>query len=588
MGRSDPVFNDDFAGDLLARFSDVSLHRFPKAGHLVMAEADVAGVVAAWLAERRSAAAEGELNIADSNGAGSSVAGSPVGTSGRDLWSTIHDPRRTDRPAIVDVATDSSITFGEFAQRVDAIATELVRRGLQGGDRVAMLTPPGVELLAAVYGVWRAGGVTVVADRGLGLRGLGAAVRSSRSSWIIGPRAARSAATILRWAPGADAVDIDDLMNAPHADALQLPPRPELDDEVAVLFTSGATGPAKGVRYRYRQLLAQCEALRHAYSISDDDSFVAAFAPFALYGPALGIPTSLPDCDVTTPGKLTAEALVAAVGSVNATMVFASPAALANVAATCADATATSHDLRHVRLILSAGAPVPAETLRAVAKLAPNAQLRTPYGMTEALPVADIDLDTIEQQHDDGVCVGFPVDGAQVRVDDLGLGVGEILVRAPWVSDGYDRLWATEHAARPVVDGQTWHRSGDVGHLDAAGRLWVEGRSVHVIYTTAGPVTPVPVERLVEQGLPCARSAAVGVGPHGCQQLVVVIEGDSNGLASSEIASRVRSLVSVPVAAVLTLKSIPVDIRHNAKVDRGAIGGWAMEILSGKRSKAPV
>ncbi len=573
-GAADPVFNDDFAADLSARFRDVSVHRFAQANHLVMAEADVAGVVEAWLQERHQTATIESASRA-------------VLSKAPDLWASLRHRERADRAAIVDVATGSSITFGEFARRVDAIAAELQHRGLQRGDRVAMLTPPGVELLAAVYGVWRAGGVTVVADRGLGLRGLGAAVRSARASWLIGPRAARTASWILRWSPRATAVSIDDLMKAPPADAGRLPPGPAEDDEVAVLFTSGATGPAKGVRYRFGQLNAQCEALRQTYSITDDDSFVAAFAPFALYGPALGISTSLPDCDVTSPGKLTAKALRDAVSAVQATMVFASPAALANVVATATDASAARRELSGVRLVLSAGAPVPVETLRAVAMLATNAELHTPYGMTEVLPVADVDLVTIEQRRGDGVCVGYPVEGATVRVDDLGLGVGEILVRAPWVSDGYDRLWAVEQSARPVIDGARWHRTGDVGHLDSAGRLWVEGRSVHVVSTTAGPVTPVPVERAVEQGLPCVRSAAVGVGPEGCQQLVVVLEGDSNGLATVEITHRVRNLVSPDVAAVLTLKKIPVDIRHNAKVDRTTVAKWASDVLAGRRARVP-
>src|SRR4029077_1870102 len=80
---------------------------------------------------------------------------------------------------------------------------------------------------------------------------------------------------------------------------------------------------------------------------------------------------------------------------------------------------------------------------------------------------------------------------------------GEILVAAPWGSSGYMTLWATEHAARPDgLDG--WHRSGDVGHVDAVGRLWVEGRLVHVITSVEGMITPVPIERAVERGLPIA------------------------------------------------------------------------------------
>jgi acyl-CoA synthetase (AMP-forming)/AMP-acid ligase II len=223
--------------------------------------------------------------------------------------------------------------------------------------------------------------------------------------------------------------------------------------------------------------------------------------------------------------------------------------------------------------------------------------------MTEVLPVADIDLVGIDsaEHHDPagGVCVGPPVAGAEVRIVELGFdadhlpsplpvgSTGEILVRAPWVSAGYLGLWAVQRAARPGPLGD-WHRSGDVGHLDTAGRLWVEGRAVHVIHAPAGPITSVPVERTVERALAIRRSAAVGVGPPGQQQLVVVIEDAdaTDGPADSDRAAAVRGVVAEPVAAVLVARRLPVDIRHNAKIDRGAVASWADDVLAGRRVRA--
>ena len=253
-------------------------------------------------------------------------------------------------------------------------------------------------------------------------------------------------------------------------------------------------------------------------------------------------------------------------------------------------------------MVFSAGAPVPSETMRAIAALAPSASLHTPYGMTEVLPVADIDLTAIEQAEQDdpagGVCVGRPVAGAEVRIAPLGFDAeelpaeldvgttGEILVRAPWVSDGYLGLWATQREARPGPAGD-WHRSGDVGHLDALGRLWVEGRAVHVIHGPHGPITSVPVERLVERTLGLRRVAAVGVGPVGSQQLVVVIEDADadDGPAAADVADAVRAAVDEPVASVLTVSKLPVDIRHNAKIDRALVASWASDVLAGRRAK---
>ncbi|MEM8747647.1 MAG: AMP-binding protein, partial [Actinomycetota bacterium] len=372
---------------------------------------------------------------------------------------------------------------------------------------------------------------------------------------------------------------------------------------------SGATGPAKGVRYTHGQLTAQRDALAGTYAITGDDRLVAAFAPFSLYGPALGIPTALPDCDVTAPGSLTHEAVAAAVDSVDATLVFASPTAIRNVVETAGagDRSAAADALSGVRTLMSAGAPIPAELLDAASKLVPNAEIHTPYGMTETLPVADIELGTIRAADADdpvgGVCVGVPVAGVDVRIvpidfdalagvpDGLRTGeLGEVLVRAPWTSAGYDRLWDTERRARP---GAGWHRTGDVGHLDEAGRLWIGGRSVHVIHAVDGPVASVPVERVVERsdvpGVVAGRVAALGVGPVGIQQLVIVLErpdGDDAPLAALSVADRVRRAVraglGLDVAAVLTRDTLPVDIRHEAKIDRTALASWASEVLAGE------
>ncbi|MEI8237813.1 MAG: alpha/beta fold hydrolase [Actinomycetota bacterium] len=584
-GARDPVFNDDFADDLVDRLPDVQLHRLAESGHLAVLDTAIAPFIEAAIAGSST-----EVGAVDADT-----------DESEPLWAPIVASADRHTLAVSDAAADESVTHAQFATRVASFAAALHARGVQRGHRIAVLVPPGVDLLAMVYACWRVGAVTVVADRGLGLRGLGAAVRSARVQHAVGPRQAMLAARSLRWAPHAALHDLAELAAGEAKPIGELAmPAPSPGEPAAVVFTSGATGPAKGVRYTHRQLCAQRDAIRAIYDIVPDDRFVAAFAPFAVFGPALGIVTGLADMDVTAPATLTAQALDDACRRVDATMVFASPAALANVVRT-STSPAPFTSLSKVRLVLSAGAPVPVATLQAMAQRCPLASLHTPYGMTEVLPVADISLaERVAVGEGRGVCVGVPVPGCEVHIlpldnlaaeDSVPVGAtGEVVVRAPWMSSGYDRLWRTEALARPVLhragSSHTWHRTGDVGHLDADGRVWIEGRVVHMVHTVDGPVTPVPLEVAVEALPGVQRAAVVGVGPNGVQQLVIVIEtaAGGSGAAPVSLADAVRAAVApLAIAAVRTIDHLPVDIRHNAKIDRAALALSMERLLSGSR-----
>ncbi|MGI8947041.1 MAG: AMP-binding protein [Ornithinimicrobium sp.] len=509
---------------------------------------------------------------------------------------------RPDAPAIVELGgSGGQITRAALARRVAAVATALYARGVRPGGRVAVLVPPGIDLSTIVYAVWRLGAVVVVADAGLGVRRLGAALRSAAPDHVVAIPRGLSLAWVAR-VPGARIGAGPEQMQDLLARASAYPCVPEAphdpDADGAILFTSGATGPPKGVAYTRGQLGAQVAVLRDTFDLQPGGRFVAAFAPFALYGPALGLTSAVPAMDVTAPHTLTAAALADAVAAVEATVVFASPAALRNVVAT-ADVLSTSQRaaLAGPRLVLSAGAPVPPALLHQLREVLPSASTHTPYGMTEVLPVATIDPTTVTQQGP-GVCVGPPVPGVEIRVAPLAADgtpadelvrspgtLGEVVVRGPHLLQRYERRWAAQHAsARPAG----WHRTGDVGELDADGRLWVGGRLVHVVTTADGPLAPYAVEHRVAAVPGVAEAAVVGVGPRGAQQVVVVVVPEERlgrtaqrvgPLASPGLAQQVRAAAGVPVAAVLVRDWLPVDIRHASKVDRTALARWADEHL---------
>ncbi|HLT83787.1 MAG TPA: AMP-binding protein, partial [Phototrophicaceae bacterium] len=531
-----------------------------------------------------------------------------------------------------------TVTWRELSTRVRHLALGLHDAGLRPGQRVSLLITPGVDLTTSLFACLRLGAVAVVADQGLGLRGMSRAIRGAGPDLVIGIERGLVGARVLGW-PGrrvaatelspraARALGVTDSLGGLVARGAQLeqagtalPPEPDLDDDAAILFTSGSTGPAKGVRYSHRGLCGMRDTLAATYGLGSGLPFVAGFAPFALLGTALGSLAVVPDMDVTAPATLTAVALAEAVRAGGAAAVFTSPTALRNVLDTASALTPEQRTaLGKVSLFLSAGAPIAPELLARVAEVMPNAGAHTPYGMTEVLPVTDTDLAEIRRAVADvgtvagaggGTCVGRPVPGTEVSIvplDDDGAATGEpttapgvtgeVLVAAPHLKRTYDRLWATQRAS---ADHGGRHRTGDVGHLDARGRLWIEGRLSHVVTTPGGVVTPVTVEHAAERVPGVRRAAAVGVGPAGTQQVVVVVETDpavdrrataAPSLATVGLASAVRRAVAehagAPVSAVLRVPELPTDVRHNAKIERGRLARWAEQALAGGRMGRP-
>ena len=684
-GTKDPVFQRRYLFDLMERMPQAKVHRYEKASHLVIEDYDIASPMISWLAQTFGTREDGALvpphNVEAEHraararrhsltaGEGATAEGA-VPAAFRPMLAALTERANDASTAVVDMdpkgdgtSVSVTLTWAELNQQVNAAATRLHALGVRPGDRVNLMVPPGARLTTLIYACMKLGAVIVVADTGLGIPGLTRALKGANPSFLVGIPAALSAARTLLW-PGVR-ISVEPLgsvqekllgvagsvFTAPAADGtpgapVPTPtvvefPSPVPDADAAVLYTSGSTGPAKGVVYTQRQLAGMRDAIANTYGFAPGSGLVAGFAPFALLGPALGATSVTPTMDVTRPKTLTASALASAAAAIDASVVFASPAALVNVVATADELNAEQRAaLAKVQTVLSAGAPIPVPLLEALSALVPNASLHTPYGMTEGLPVTDVSFEMIRQAiaegtpnaagevldpfARDGVCVGFAVYGAAVAIapllqdgsvaDELthepGV-TGEILVSAPHVKDRYDTLWVTEEQS---ISTPGWHHTGDVGHLDASGRLWVEGRLAHVLLTSQGVLTPVAAEQSAESLPEVRRAALVAVGPAGTAAPVLVIEAAANtaalearqsasafkralldrvpgrfpiaeGVAPFELSQLVRQKVAedtgVELAAVLVVHEHPTDIRHNSKIDRPALGEWASKVLAG-------
>ena len=638
-GPRDPVFQERHLADLLRRLPHADLHRFEGAGHLLPEDRDISTPLFTWLDDLF-----GETGPARTDLRTPAPAEKVTGLHSQleHLTMTWHKAS----PAVVDMGVDDeqqrTLSWDELSERIDALAVGLTELGVKSGDRVSLLVQPGNDLTVILYACLRIGAVAVVADAGLGLRGMTRAVRAAQPEWIIGAIPGLTVARSLNWPGRRISVDalslrkarilgtvasVERLLRSQAGQSPDAVPHPKSSDPAAVLFTSGSTGPAKGVLYTHERLGALVALLRRQFDIRPGSSLIAGFAPFALLGPAIGATSVTPDMSVTKPSTLTAVAVAQAALAGQATMFFGSPAALRNVVSTANElSTEQRRALTGIHLVLSAGAPVHPDLLDAVQDLFPQADIHTPYGMTEGLLQADISREEVHEamtsQGGDpqaGVCVGRPVQGVRfalapldesgvpaeqlIEPQEAGGRLSEVVVSAAHLKAEYDRLWHTERVSRrDTHDGLSWHRSNDVGHIDDAGRLWIEGRLQHVISTPAGPVGPGAVETPVDALEEVGRSAAVGVGPAGTQAVVVVVEPEAgfsrqrrramgtgrSPVASPEFSAAVRAAAGeIPVAGVLLVDELPTDIRHNSKIDRTKLADWAEKVLAGERVKAP-
>lgn len=565
-GARDPVFTTRYLHDLERRLPRARVELCATASHLVMEDMPgFAETAMSWIRDDVLAA-----EAADETSA----------TNAR-LWQPIIDRASSSATAITWVAQGQlrEVRWSQLAARVQQLAGAFADRGVRG--RVALLIPPGPDLIAVVYALWRIGATAVIADTGLGVRGLRRAIESAGVQHVIGiPRGLAFARTLKITGLRISTRDLPALCAEQH----EPPQEPSPHCEAVVVFTSGATGPAKGVVYRQVQIERTRDAIANTYGIGDDDALVAAFAPWAVLGPALSIRSAIPDMDVTKPRTLTAAALADAVLAVDGTFTWASPAALRSVVQTSDSLSATRRAaLASLRLVLAAGAPVSIDLLNQAADIFTGARIGTPYGMTEVLPVCHVDReDIVAAGRGNGVLVGLPIHGAELAIRPES---GEILVRASHMRDRYDRRVSLELRGEPG-----WHATGDVGHLDAGGRCWIEGRLSHVITTERGVVTPVGIEQVLEACDGVRGAAAVGVGPPDGQVVVGVVLLDEPGKSplvdpamTDVLRAAVRAELGVEMATVLQRTSFPTDIRHNAKIDRTELAAWATGILAGRR-----
>jgi acyl-CoA synthetase (AMP-forming)/AMP-acid ligase II len=520
-----------------------------------------------------------------------------------------------ETPAIIFPQERRTLTFRELDQESSRIAIGLGRVGIGRGMKTALLVPPSPELFALTFALFKVGAVPVFIDPGIGAANMKGCLAEAAPEAFIGIRRAHLARRLLGWGRASirlavvvgggalwGGVPLSDVRRQEVGDLRFVPAATHSTDPAAILFTSGSTGPPKGAVYTHGTFTAQVAALRELYDIRPGEIDLPTFPLFALFAPALGMTAVIPRMDFTRPGTVDPRSILGTAAEYKATTMFGSPALLNRVGRYAA---AQGIKLPGLKRIISAGAPVPAAVLERCATLLPgDAEIFTPYGATEALPVCSIGSREVLGEtgaltgEGRGVCIGRPVESITLAIipisdtaveswsDDLDLPaweVGEITVRGPQVSQTYlNRPEATRLAKIADPSGAVWHRMGDVGYRDSSGRIWFCGRKSHRVVTSKSTLYTIPVEGVFNTHPKVFRTALVGVGRMGSQQAVLCVELDTKAATAEQeqIRNELLELGSryphtTGISEILFHPAFPVDIRHNAKIFREKLALWA-------------
>jgi len=511
-------------------------------------------------------------------------------------------------------STWRTLSYAQLDRASDTIAAGLAAIGIGAGVRTVLMVRPSEALFELMFGLFKAGAVPVLVDPGIDRAALKECLGQVQPQAFIGIPLAQAASLLLGWGKASIVTRVTvgrrwwwsghtlDELRARGEKA----PRPLLGDDphalAAILFTSGSTGIPKGVEYTHANFIAQVEMIREAFGIAAGEIDLPTFPPFALFDPGLGMTSVIPEMDPTRPASADPRKLIAAIEQHRCTTMFGSPALLENLAR---HAQANAVRLGSLRRVLSAGAPVRPEVVEQAYRMLPDgAEIWTPYGATECLPVAVIEgreILALRERTDTGggICVGRPLARNSVRViriddgelaewsDDLSVApgsIGEITVAGPTVTRGYFGRDAATRLAKIHDSGRIVHRMGDVGYFDDAGRLWYCGRKSQRVIAGETTLFTETVEGVFNAHPDVRRSALVGVGPKTDRMPVICIEMRDRTRTTEwpRLKSQLRELagqhaVSRGIREFILHYGFPVDIRHNAKIGREKLAFWTSQ-----------
>lgn len=505
-----------------------------------------------------------------------------------------------------------SYTYGELSRRAESLAVGLRGLGIGKGTLCSFMVPPCFDSLVLGVALWRIGAITVgIEPHSHGLRRVARCLEQVGPEVFFGTPRAHAGRVAFGWGrktirtkvvvgpvapPGM--VTLDSLIGEPVDEPEPGDICPE--DITIIAFTTGSTGDPKPTVLRQRNFGNVVSMVKQQWGFQEGDEVVdmPTFPMFWIIGLSVGGTVVVPPMDFTMhgPGDADPARIIRTIKDCRVSSMFASPALLENLSSY---AISKGETIPNLRRIVAGGAEIQGPLFEAVRSvLEPDAEMYSDYGATEALPVAEIAGATVVEEtwtrtvEGAGVCAGNTLRGVELRIIEVDDGpitsiadarelpqgeIGEIIVRSPHISENYYQSPSAD--ADNKIPGQPWpwHRIGDLGYVDDDGRLWLCGRKSHRVVVPQGTIYTLRTEPIFNALDGIHRTALIGVSYDGRTVPTICVERDRDTtLSAAQIEAMVMDAVGAHestrlIERVVLMDRLPVDQRHNAKIDRPAI-----------------
>lgn len=483
---------------------------------------------------------------------------------------------------------EEQISYGALVEKVALYQQGWERQGLARGDRVVLIMRPSIDLYATVISLFCMGVVPVFIDTGMSRDKIVMALEDSKAKAVVGVRKLMQVFWLFKplrkmkrfcvEGAGLGFQDIRSLVFGITAKDKPYVVDCSPQDHGLISFTSGSTGRPKGADRTHYSLLQQHYALSAHWPEVEYEVDCNCFPVMVLHNLCCGITTVMPRLDLAAPATVTPSLIAEQIKHYKVTRFSGAPAYMG---ALCEYALSNGITFPDVRDVMTGGATVPMIVVHTMRQVFPDASLHVLYGSTEAEPIGSADYDelaSLDGTHP-GYLVGCPADFVQICIADLGEVVenedamlsrqvpqgesGEICVTGPHVLKSYvDNVEATRENKIPRTDGTVWHRTGDTGYVDEAGRLWLTGRVKDRIVLGERHIEPFSVEKCLDEMPGIKRSALIQTA----DQIGLILQAKSD-LNLESVISILHS-VGLASIAIYQIKGMPVDGRHNSKIDR--------------------